>query len=112
MMWFDSDDYGSHGSGSTDADTHTQTGHIVGRDGRRIEWALETADGKTARFTMDGTTYDLSKGTLFLIETGGEQIGVQQLLRDLAALERTQAACQALAASDPDVAEFVRGLGE
>lgn len=78
---------GSHpakGSGSTNNPVHTESGMASSRDGRGYTWQLETTDGRTAKFTIDGKEYDLSKGTLVVVRTKGETVQVLQLNRDLA----------------------------
>jgi hypothetical protein len=48
---------------------------------------VQTADGKTALFTIDNTSYDLADGALFLITTEDGQAEVQQLQRDLSGVQ-------------------------
>ena len=46
---------------------------------REIKWFTSTKDGVTGTLTVDGQSFDLTKGALFLITTDAERIGVQQL---------------------------------
>jgi hypothetical protein len=113
MMWFDmTDEVSGEGSGSTRDPVHKVVGHAAASDGRRVDWRLETVDGDTATFSIAGRTYDLSEGALFLIRTldGGAQ--VQQLSRDLSAIQPTNESCAAFAETDTDVNRFIRWVNE
>jgi len=72
------------GSGSSNNPVHTESGMASSRDGRSYTWQLETTDGRTAKFSIDGKEYDLSKGALVVVRTKGETVQVLQLNRDLA----------------------------
>lgn len=108
MLWYDiTESVGSSGSGSTEDPIHRQEGYAAAADGRRVEWHLETADGMTATFTIDGQPYDLTQGTLFLISTREDATQIKQLERDLSNVEPTLESCEAFARSDPDVSDFI-----
>jgi len=57
---------------------YTTTTEETGRD---VNWRAETADGLSGRITINGQTFDLTKGNVFLVSTapGG---GVTQSSRD------------------------------
>jgi hypothetical protein len=108
MMWFDlADEVQGEASGSTGDPVHKVEGYASASDGRRVDWRLETADGQTATFSIDGEPYDLSQGPLFLVRTKGGDVRVEQLERDLTALRPTNESCEAFAKVDPDVTRFV-----
>ena len=107
----------SHGKGSTDAPSHQQWGMAYGSDGvMRFGWFAETTDGRTANFSItsqmptpggEGKVYDLSKGALFLVTTTGGKMVVQQLNRDLSAVQPAAESCKAFVAQDPDVSKLI-----
>lgn len=112
MMWFDiADEVSGEGSGSTSDPVHRMAGYASAFDGRRVDWRLETEDGRTASFSIDGQPYALSQGALFLITTWGEQTQVRQLSRDLSVIQPTNEGCEAFAEADPDVSSFIREAG-
>ncbi|MCX7044417.1 MAG: hypothetical protein NTX50_02885 [Candidatus Sumerlaeota bacterium] len=61
---------------------------IKGSD-REFGWQVETKDGRTAKFTLDGKDYDLTKGALFLVKTKAGGTQVQQLNHDLSGMQST-----------------------
>jgi hypothetical protein len=109
MIWFDGvEGVYSQGAGSTTDPIHRQLGYATAPDGRRVEWQLETKDGKTATFSINNQPYALSNGRLFLVTARDKQIQVQQLDRDLGSIQPTHESCQAFATSDPAVSHFIR----
>jgi len=113
MIWSDiTENVGSGGAGSTSDPIHRQEGYASASDGRRVDWLLETTDGKTATLLINDQQYDLSKGALFLIKTRGERIQVRQLNSDLSALEPTNESCETFAKTDPDVSGFIGEVAE
>jgi hypothetical protein len=81
-------------------------GQGVGRDGRTIALECMTADGTTGNARIDGQSFDLSKGALFLISTADGATAVKQLRRDLSALKPDTNALQSTAANDAEVRSF------
>jgi hypothetical protein len=67
-------------------------------------WA---GDGRTVKFSLDGKEYDLSKGNLFLVRTKGGKTEVEQLSRDLSAVNPDVESCKDFARKDPAVSKFV-----
>lgn len=112
LIWFDvAGEVSGSGSGSTSDPVYRVAGRASASDGRRIDWRVETADGRTATFSIDGRSYDLSKGVLFLVRTKGGDLQVQQLDRDLSAVGPTNESCEAFAETDPDISRFIREAG-
>jgi hypothetical protein len=113
MIWYDiTEDVGSGGSGSTSDPIYRLEGHASAPDGRRVDLRLETADGRTATYSINGQRYDLSRGALFLVTTRGERTQVRQLNRDLSTIHPTNESCEAFSETDPDVSAFIRSAGE
>ena len=112
MIWDDVDgNHGYSGSGSTDDPVYRGAGAVEAVDGSGYTYELETTDGETASFTLAGDSYDLANGALFLVTSKEGAIRVVQLQRDFSALETTNAAVEALAGSDEDIAAFVAAAG-
>jgi hypothetical protein len=108
MIWDDiRGSHSNHASGSTSDPVFRQSGQAESPDGRSYSYQVETEDGLTARFSIDGKEFDLSQGTLFLVKTRGGETGVQQLSRDLSEVSFDNQAFWEFAASDPDVAELI-----
>lgn len=112
MIWYDfRGDSGSSstssGGGLSGPPTYTIHGYAESEDGERFEWEVETTDGKTARFRLDGKPYDLSRGTLFLVRIEDGRADVTRLERDLSGVEPNHASIAAFARGDPDLAPFI-----
>jgi len=112
MIWYDF--VGESGSFSTSEGARFTPdpifelqGYAESPDGARFEWKVQTNDGKTARFWIDGTPYDLSDGRLFIVTAKGDGTGVTQLARDLSSIQPNYSSCLAFAKNDPDLAQFM-----
>jgi hypothetical protein len=70
-------------------------------------WEVETTDGRTARFSVDGREFDLSKGAMFIVTTKNGKAEVTQLRRDLSAVPihgvSLARSLEGFLAKDPDV---------
>ena len=107
MIWSDALESGEgSGTGSTVDPIYRYHGWAVSRGGPRFDWEVQTADGRTARFEINDTSYDLSGGSLFLITIEDGQAEVRQLQRDLSGIQPDRESIIAFAQSDPDVAAF------
>ena len=107
MIWHDALESGEgSGSGSTADPIYRYHGYATSPGGPRFDWEVQTADGRTARFQINNTSYDLSDGRLFLITTGNGSTEVRQLQRDLSGVQPNRESIVAFAKSDPDVARF------
>jgi hypothetical protein len=113
MIWHDAiAASNSHGSSSTESSVYTLEGYAESQNGVRVEWDLETSDGKTAQFAIDNTNYDLSEGALFIISTEAGTTAIMQLNRDLSSVQPEYDSCVAFGESDPDVAYFIRDTSD
>ena len=52
-----------------------------------MSWAMQTQDGKTGRFTLDGDEYDLTDGSVFVARQGADGFVVEQINADVSMLE-------------------------
>jgi hypothetical protein len=78
-------------------------------DGPRVEFRYEmteTAAGREERITINGVTYELAKGSLFLVSTKAPEPEVVQLNRDTLKLKPGKEALEELATNDAEVAAF------
>ena len=111
MIWHEATtSVNNHGSSSTESSVYTLEGYAELEDGNRIEWDLETSDGKTAEFAIDNINYDLSEGSLFIISTINGEPTITQLNHDLSGVQTNRDSWIAFGKSDPDVANFIESL--
>ena len=105
VLWSDASGGGS-GSSSANVQGVKCQGSLLARDGGRVEFHGETKDGKAGRVTIDGVTYDLADGNLFLASTGRDQSQVKQLKRSLSELKFERESLEAFGRNDPEIAGF------
>lgn len=98
----------SHGTGSTDDPVHRSWGEHSARDGRRFEWHAENTKSLDVKFTLAGKEYDLSKGMMFLVTITNGETKVQQINRDLSAVQFTAESSQAFIKQDPDINKLIK----
>lgn len=98
---------GETGSGTTDSTAEYHGMHLAD-DGRRIEWTCTTDDGTTGSVTINGESYDLSAGSLFLAGVEGDETNVVQLDRDTLQLtdEKLVGTLEDWLANDEEIAIF------
>jgi hypothetical protein len=104
-IWYDSSE-SPRGSGSTSDPIYRYQGYAESPGGHRFDWEVQTADGKTALFKIDDTSYDLADGGLFIVTMKNGETQVRQLNRDLSNVQTNWESIVAFAKGDPDVAEF------
>jgi len=83
-----------------------QIGTLASHDGRSFSYELETTDGRGLKCRLDGKEYDLAKGTLFLVNTKGAKRKMEQLSRDLSAVQPEVESCKDFARKDPALNKF------
>jgi len=108
MIWHDATGATSSGSGSTSDPVYRVEGQAVYSDGSTLSWTIETRDGQNAQFTLNGVSYDLAQGTLFLVRTSGGSIEVEQLRRDVSSVQLERDSILAFAQADPDIAPLIK----
>ncbi|MCX7044416.1 MAG: hypothetical protein NTX50_02880 [Candidatus Sumerlaeota bacterium] len=79
----------------------------INGNGQEFGWQVQTRDGQTAKFTLDGRDYDLAKGALFLVKTESGRTQVQQLNHDLSGARPTSDSLNVFIEKDPDVLKFL-----
>lgn len=107
MIWHDLDSSLNHGSGSTGDAVYHLSGYASSPGGRRVDWQVQTTDGKTAQFWIDGVSYDLASGALFIVMTRDGATRVEQFYRDLSGVQSDYDSCVDFARGDPDLARFI-----
>ena len=112
LIWYDfrgdsASSSTSSGGGLGARPTYTVEGHAKSADGRRLEWRVETTDGRTASFRLNGEPYEVSRGTLFIVRMEDGDADVTRLERDLSRVEPNHASIVAFARGDPDLAPLV-----
>jgi hypothetical protein len=86
------------------------SGQFRTKDGREIVWSCSTPDGKVGHVVIDGQTFDLTRGALFLISTKDKPTRVQQVpveagqLQEKASIEKFRE----LEKADPRIAAFLK----
>jgi hypothetical protein len=97
-------------SSSESTTVHAQ-GNCRSTGGASVVWRWETADGKSGAVTVNGVSYDLANGPLFLVSAKGNDVQVRQLKRELGMAPEAEA-FEGLAKDDPDVGGFVAAAGK
>lgn len=104
--------WSSGGTGSTEEEAYRQQGHVEAHDGRSFDFYIETRDGVTADFSIDGKRYDLEEGSLFLVTSSSGTIEVMQLNDDLSTLTATNEGIEAFGRNTPSIAAMIeQGAG-
>jgi len=87
-------------------------GNASAKDGRRLDWKLETSDGRSIKCWVNGKEYDISKGSLFLVKTKGGKMQVEQLNRDLSGIQADEESCRRFVRTDPAMSKLLGADGE
>lgn len=97
----------SYAHGSSTANRAFYRGSHGGRDGRRVDFQCAIRDGKAPEITIARRSYDLSKGSLFLVSTKQNTLVVAQLHGiDVWNFPRDRDGLQRLARSQPEIGVF------
>lgn len=84
-------------------------GYFHATDGRKITFECYTTDGKTGSLNVDGKTFPLEKGILFLVSTVTGKTNVKQLKRDQTRLKGHHGALLEISQTDREIQGFFRG---
>jgi hypothetical protein len=113
MIWFDGAKSSACSSSSSTSDPQfVLQCHAVSRSDVRFDWVLESEDGVTADFSIDGQSFDLEGGKLFLITTSSGEIEVQQIERDLSSVRPEADSITEFGLKDPVIQEFIHASSE
>lgn len=105
VVWTDLD-RGGGGSSSANARGVRCEGFLSGSEGRRIEFRCESPDGRTGSATIEGRTYDLSEGGVFLVAARGDAVRVRQLDRELETVGLGGPRLREIAEQTPEIRAF------
>ncbi|HEY48332.1 MAG: hypothetical protein AMJ88_05205 [Anaerolineae bacterium SM23_ 63] len=113
MIWFDgAQSSACSSSSSTNDPQFVLQCHAVSRSDVRFDWHLETEDGLTADFSIDGQSFDLDDGKLFLISTSSGEAEVTQIERDLSGVRPEADSITEFSLDDPVIQGFIHDSSE
>jgi hypothetical protein len=97
-------------SGAGSGSGPTARGQLSAVDGRKVAWSCTTQDGTSGTVTIDGQTFDLAKGAVFLVSAKENKAKVHQLAVDMSKLQGgpVQDKLPALADTEPRIAAFFK----
>jgi hypothetical protein len=113
VVWFNfkgKQDVVGSDSSSVSTTVHAQ-GNCRSASGASVVWRWETSDGKSGAITINGVSYDVANGPLFLVNAKGKDVHVRQFKRELGMPPEAEA-IEGLAKDDPEVAGFVAAAGK
>ena len=97
---------GNSGLGPGDVSKHQ--GYQSSTDGkRRLDWQTERTEGWHIKVRLNGKEYDASNGAVFLVKVEGEKTEVEQLAKDLSALQADSKRVEQFAREDAAVSKFL-----
>lgn len=105
VLWSDLPN-GGGGDVSTNMHGITCSGRLRGHEGMAIDYKYVSEDGAQGTANVDGRTYDLTKGNLFLVATEGKMFRIKQLVRDLTGIPFTPPGLQDWAMRDDEIKQF------
>lgn len=108
MLWHTSvPDSTCDSSSDTSVDITLVQCQLRTADGFEFAWQINTEDGRTAEFMLDGQPYDLADGNLFLITIENGVLDVQQMERDLSGVAANHDGVTQFGLADPDISQFI-----
>jgi hypothetical protein len=113
MIWFDGAKSSACSSSSSTSDpVFVLRCHAITTTDVRFDWLLETEDGVTAEFSIDGQPIDLDDGKLILIRTSSGDAEVLQIERNLSSVRPEADSIIAFSLGDPVIQEFIHASSE
>jgi hypothetical protein len=89
-------------------DVSKHQGYLSSTGGnRRLDWQIERTDGWNVKVRLSGKEYDASKGALFLVKIDGEKTEVEQLAKDVSAMQADPESVKEFARKDAAVSKFL-----
>jgi hypothetical protein len=109
MIWHDAiRSSACDSSGSTDEPLHRVDCHAISDAGQRFEWQIESADGLTGVFRIDGERYNLSDGAIFIVKTADGTTDIRQIQGDLSDVCPEIDSITAYGLSHEDIEQFIQ----
>lgn len=110
VVWSDGRS-GSNGAGSSSSGPITPHGKLIfsGSDtkpNREIEYSGKIHGSEKGELTINGTTYDLAKGGLFLVSGMDGNVRVKQLKSDMSELKFERNDLVVFCKANPDITDF------
>jgi len=110
VVWSDGQS-GGNGAGSSTSGPITPHGKLIfsGSDtkpNREIEYSGKLHGSRKGEVAIDGTTYDLANGGLFLVSNMDGDVRVKQLKSDLSELTFERNDLVVFCKANPDIADF------
>ena len=104
-------DFPNGGGGNDSSNMHGVTfrGRLITSDQGQVNFSGESADGRSGKAVIDGNSYDLENGNLFLVTPGDNGYSIKQLKRDLGNRKFELTALQNFAKADTEIKEFFAG---
>jgi c-di-GMP-binding flagellar brake protein YcgR len=81
-------------------------GRLLGADGEVLEYECKSKDGITGSAMIHGQSFDLQRGGFFLVAREGKTFRIQQLTRDLTAVQFHLDGLRRMAAEDEKIKQF------
>jgi hypothetical protein len=105
----------SHGGSSASSGLMTLHGELIYRGSdmkpnRRIAYSGRIQRGENGQITINGATWDLAKGALFLVSGIDSGVQVMQLSRDVSKLTLEPDELVAFGKADPEIMSFFSRL--
>ena len=102
VVWSDLPHHRSGNGGGGAKEGASYEGYHEAANGRRINFKAETTDGRRATVSIEGVSYDLTKGAFFLVSTQQTKPIVKQLPIDMTKAPTSQ----------PDLLKFSEATDE
>ena len=103
--------HSSGGIGSTVDPVYRQTGEAQSKKGAGYDWEIATTDGRSADIRIHNSDFDITKGTVFVVEVNEEGCEVQQLDLDLSGIIEVED-CKQFIEANADKLQFSEGVSE
>lgn len=100
----------SSGSGSTGDPVFRLEGISESSEGLRYEFQLETSDGMTADFILDGRSFDLANGAVFFVTPAAGGFDIRQYDIDLSQIPLTHDGVVEFSRNQPELVDLFANL--
>jgi hypothetical protein len=104
LLWTDLQNGVANWTSDSTSDSASFKGSIQSSDLKKpIDVQCQAQGANSGSLTIDGVTYDLAGGSLFLVSTKGERPVVKQLNRDTSQFKEDPESLKAFARTDPEI---------
>ena len=111
LIWHDFSygESGCRGTSSSEDPVYRLTCEVDSRDGRSFDWEITTEDGAAGRMWINGESYSLAEGAVFLVSSPAGETQTRQLPRDLTGLDSENNMIVSWSVRDPEIGAFLEG---